>query len=93
MKIATDIVRHEFIGTNAEIKESNSLSSIGIFGRVVDETRNTFTVLHERKRRVVPKETSTIHFAFSDGTVVEINGKILIGKPEDRLKKTVRRLW
>jgi RNase P/RNase MRP subunit p29 len=30
---------------------------------------------------------------FADRTIVEVNGRLLVGKPEDRLKKNVRRLW
>jgi len=29
----------------------------------------------------------------SNGTVVEIYGKIMMGRPEDRLKKRIRRAW
>jgi ribonuclease P protein subunit POP4 len=39
------------------------------------------------------KDSSVFHFKFPDGTVVEIDGKLLVGRPEDRLKKRVRRLW
>jgi ribonuclease P protein subunit POP4 len=42
---------------------------------------------------MIVKDSSIFHFKFSDGTVVEIDGKLLVGRPEDRLKKHVKRLW
>jgi ribonuclease P protein subunit POP4 len=60
---------------------------------VIDETRNTFTILQGNERKKIVKEVSTFQFKFPDGTIVEIDGVLLVGRPEDRLKKQVRRLW
>jgi len=93
MNITPNIVRCEFIGTEAKISKSSHGENIGLFGKVIDETRNTFIILQHGKRKTVPKDSSMFQFKFSDETVVEIDGKILLGRPEDRLKKTIRRLW
>jgi len=93
MNITPDIVRHEFIGTEARISKSRHRGNIGISGRVIDETRNTFIILQHGKRKIIPKDSSVFQFGFLDETVVEIHGRILLGRPEDRLKKTIRRLW
>jgi len=93
MKVTSEIISHEFIGTEAKIAKSTHLGYEALTGRVVDETRNTFTLLKEGKRKIVPKNPNIFHFKFHDGTVVEIDGKLLEGRPDDRLKKNVRRLW
>jgi ribonuclease P protein subunit POP4 len=93
MKATLDIVRHEFIGTEARISKSCNGENIGISGRIVDETRNTFVIFQQGKRKIIPKDSSVFQFGFPDKTIVEIDGKILLGRPEDRLKKTIRRLW
>jgi ribonuclease P protein subunit POP4 len=93
MKVTPDIIRAEFIGTEAEVSQSKHPGYVGISGKIIDETRNTITILHEGKRKKVIKESAVFHFKFSDGTVVEIDGKLLAGRPEDRLKKRIRRLW
>ena len=93
MKVTPDIIRAEFIGTKAEVSQSKHPGYVGISGKIIDETRNTITILHEGKRKKVIKESAVFHFNFSDGTVVEIDGKLLAGRPEDRLKKRIRRLW
>ena len=93
MKITASIVQHEFIGLATKVIRSSNPHVVGITGRVVDETRNTLTILHKGKRRVVIKDTSVFDFVMPDGTVVEIEGKVIVGRPEDRIKKRPRRLW
>lgn len=93
MKVTPDIIRHEFIGTDAKISKSADPNCIGISGKVIDETRNTFSVLHSGKKKLIMKDSTVFQFKFSDGTVVQVDGRLLVGKPEDRLKKHIRRLW
>lgn len=93
MKITPDVIRYEFIGTEAKIAQSKNRDCIGIHGKIIDETRNTFTILHHEKRKKILKDSSVFQFKFSDGTILEIEGKLLVGRPEDRLKKRVKRLW
>jgi len=93
MKVTPDIIRCEFVGTEVQIAKSSHHGNVGMSGKVVDESRNTFTVLCEGKRKTIVKDSSVFRFEFSDRTVVEINGKLLAGRPEDRLKKTIKRLW
>jgi ribonuclease P protein subunit POP4 len=93
MKVTPDVIRGEFIGAEGKIAKSRHQGYIGISGEVINETKNTFTILHAGKARNVIKDSAVFHFRFSDGTVVEIDGKLLVGRPEDRLKKTIRRLW
>ena len=93
MKVTPDIIQYEFIGTEAEVSKSKHLGYVGISGKIIDETRNTFTLLEEGKRKTAAKSSNLFHFRFPDGTVVEIDGRLLVGRPEDRLKKSIRRLW
>ena len=93
MKVTPDLIRHEFIGTEAKVFKSRHPGYVGISGKTIDETRNTVTILHDGKRKIVLKDSAVFHFKFPDGTIVEIEGKLLVGRPEDRLKRRVRRLW
>lgn len=93
MKVTPEIIRHEFIGTEGKIAKSQHADYVGIHGEVIDETKNTFTIMHKGKAKSVIKNSAVFNFKFSDGTIVEIDGKLLVGRPEDRLKKTVKRLW
>jgi ribonuclease P protein subunit POP4 len=93
VKVTPDIIRHEFIGTEGKIAKSTHADYVGLRGEVIDETKNTFAILNKGKIKNVIKNSAVFNFKFSDGTIVEINGKLLIGRPEDRLKKSVKRLW
>ncbi|MEM2117789.1 MAG: ribonuclease P protein subunit [Candidatus Bathyarchaeia archaeon] len=93
MKVTPDIIRCEFIGNEAKVAKSTHAGYLGISGKIVDETRNTFTILHKGEKKMVIKNMAVFHFKFPDCTIVEIDGKILTGRPEDRLKRHVRRLW
>jgi ribonuclease P protein subunit POP4 len=93
MKVTPDIVRGELIGTQAEVSASRHEGYHGLSGRIVDETRNTFTIIQAHKAKRIVKENAVFRFTFSDGTIVQIDGKLLTGRPEDRLKKTIKRLW
>jgi ribonuclease P protein subunit POP4 len=93
VKVTPDIIRHELIGTKARIAKNTSSSLKGLSGTIVDETRNTLTFQIGDKRRMVAKDSGTFRFMFSDHTEVEIDGDLLVARPEDRLKKSIRRLW
>jgi ribonuclease P protein subunit POP4 len=93
MIVTPDIIREEFIGATGTITNSHHVGYLGIHGEVLGETRNTFTIQQNGKDKSIVKDQAVFQFQFSDGTVVEIDGKLLVGKPEDRLKKTIKRLW
>ncbi|UCC33656.1 MAG: ribonuclease P protein subunit [Candidatus Bathyarchaeota archaeon] len=93
MKVTPHIVQREFIDLNAEVVESSNPNYIGISGKVVDETRNALVIMHQNEKKVIIKNVAVFHFTLFDRTAVEINGKMIVGRPEDRIKKRVRRLW
>ena len=93
MKITPNIIKQEFIGSQIEIFQSNHADYIGLKGRVIDETKNTFSILHKNKIKKIIKDYTIFKLRFLDGTIVEINGRLLVGRPEDRLKKNIKRLW
>ncbi|MCW4052127.1 MAG: ribonuclease P protein subunit [Candidatus Bathyarchaeota archaeon] len=93
MKVKPTIAQQEFIGLEASVTKSPNLHSMHITGVVVDETRKTFVIQQDRKRKTVMKNQTLFHFTLPDKTTVKIDGKILLGRPEERLKKRIRRLW
>jgi len=93
MKITPTTLQHEFIGLNAEVVRSLHPNYVGIKGKVLNETRNTLVIMHDNKKAMIIKNVAVFHFTMPDGTVVEIDGKIIIGRPENRIKKRIRRRW
>ena len=41
------------------------------------------------REKLIQKDVSVFQFKVPDGTIVEIDGKILLNRPEDRIKKRV----
>jgi len=93
MRITPTFVQNEFIGLNAKVVKSTNPNYVGITGKVIDETRNTLVIRHENGDKVVAKNLAVFHFTMPDGSVVEVEGNVIIGRPEDRVKKRLRRRW
>lgn len=93
MKVTHEILQGEFIGLRVKVTKSANPSYVGILGTIVDETRNTFVIRKEEKKRIVAKNQAVLEITLRDSAVVEIDGKYLVGRPEDRLKRRTRRLW
>ena len=93
MKITPEVINGEFIGTKCKISTSRHSGYVGIKGEVINESKNTLTIMQTGKAKSVVKEAAVFQFGYPDGTIVEIDGKLLVGRPEDRLKKSVKRLW
>jgi len=93
MKIARAFVQGEFIGMDAKVVKSTNSSCIDIKGTIIDESRNTLTIRRSNKDAIVVKNTSIFNFVTADGTIVEVDGTIIVGRPEDRVKKNLKRQW
>jgi ribonuclease P protein subunit POP4 len=90
---ATAVVQSEFIGLDAKVVRSTNPSYVGISGQVVDETRNTLVIRHKNGDKVIIKESAVFHFTLPNGTIVEVEGNAILGRPEDRVKKRLKRRW
>jgi len=93
MKTLPDIIRSEFIGTKTIVVRGEASSCVGLSGKIIDETRSTVVILQNGERKRIVKNSVVFHFEFCDGAVYEINGRLLLGRPEDRVKRRIRRLW
>jgi len=78
----------EIIGLRVWIADSDCKDLLGIEGKVVDETRNTFLVRTRTGVKRVSKAACKFVFPV-DGIVAE--GKDLVARPEDRTKKLCAR--
>ena len=89
------LVHHELIGLNMRVISTRDNTFKGVEGLIIDETRNTFQIYpssRSRKKIIIPKNITTFSFQIPKGEEVIVNGQILVGKPQDRLKMR-KRLW
>lgn len=77
---------HELIGLKMEVIDSKNKNLVGIKGTIIDETKNTLVIKDQDKTRTLLKDQVTLKI-FKDNHEIKVNGDILIGRPEDRLKK------
>lgn len=83
-----NLVRHELIGLGVCVHSSSNPDAQEISGRVVDESRNTLTLETPEGREVsLVKDQCTFSFAIPSGERVRVDGKLLVARPEDRIKK------
>jgi len=93
MTTAATISQDELIGLDAKVVKSTNPSNMGISGKVIDETRNTLVIRQNENNKVIIKETAVFHFTLPNGSVVEVKGTVILGRPEDRVKKKPKRRW
>ena len=90
MRNARNILRHELIGVQCKIIHSKNKSQTGIIGKIINETRNTITLKTRKKEKKIPKKDTIFQVQLSRKKV-DIIGNFLIAKPEDRIKKKIKR--
>jgi ribonuclease P protein subunit POP4 len=59
---------------------------------VIDETYNTLKIeAKDGKEKTILKTNSIFIFTLPNGVKVQVDGKLLISRPEDRIKKKIQR--
>jgi len=86
-----NLVRHELIGLEVRVVWSRNPSQIGISGRVVDETRQMLSIETKRGVKNIAKDQAVFSFHLPSGEWVRVDGKLLVARPEDRIKKKLKR--
>ena len=78
------ISRHELIGLDTEVIESNNLQLVGLNGRVINETKSMLTINTKKGKKMIPKLTSNLKF-FIKGESFLVNGSSIAKRPFERI--------
>lgn len=70
----------------AKIVESTDPGLRGREGVIVDETKRTLVLEEGNRKIVVPKEISIFKLVLPTGEEVEVEGRKIIMRPEERIK-------
>lgn len=85
-----NILKYELVGLDIEVIRAKNAALVGLKGRIVEETKNMLTLACKNDEKKLIKNqivfTTTV-----DNTTVEMNGSLLVGRPEERMKKRV--IW
>jgi len=81
-----EFVHHELIGLHILVSDAKNPSLIGLKGKIIDETKNTIVIEHDKTTKKLLKNQITMKLRH-DKNYVEIEGRKIVGKPEVRIKK------
>jgi ribonuclease P protein subunit POP4 len=94
MNIAPEnIVRHELTGLATHIVESRDPTLVCRSGIILDESKEMIRLDTAHGAVRVPKKVCVFDITLPDGRVVRVDGNVLRGRPEDRMKKRLNRSW
>ena len=82
-----NLVRHELISLPVKIVKSTDPAQEKIKGIVVDETYNTLKIETKKGEKVIPKKNTVFIFTLPNALKVQVDGSLLVSRPEDRIKK------
>ena len=71
------------IEVRSEVKNDGNIEDLS-------SNQNDFDFIY--KEKLIQKDVSVFQFKVPDGTIVEIDGKILLNRPEDRIKKRYKKI-
>ncbi len=96
MRINKDNIHaHELIGLDVVVEESRDPTLRGLNGKVVFERRNMLYLMSGAEGyriKAIPKGVTRLLFTLPDGSRCIVEGKDLIGRPEDRIERIERRV-
>ena len=85
------LVKHELIGLLCEVVECKNKSAVGLKGKVVDETKNILTIETEKGEKKLIKKDCKFMFTLPTKKKVLVDGELLVGRPEIRTKKKLKK--
>ncbi len=86
-----NILQHELIGLDTEVLQDSNPRNVHIRGKVIDETMKTLVIRGKGTYRIAKKDA--VFKFLLDGVAVKVEGKNLIARPEDRVKKQTKNKW
>ncbi len=87
-----NLIRHELIGLKVKIEDSKHHTLRGVKGLITNETLNTITIDNGIKKMIIPKSTVQLSFSLAHAKKVIVDGKAIVGRPEERIKAK-KRTW
>ena len=86
-----NLIKHELIGLEVKIVKATNPTLKGRKGKVVDETYKMLVIDVGNKEIKVAKKDCVFRFTLPNKIKVEVDGKLLVGRPEERIKKKLPR--
>jgi len=88
-----NLIRHELVGLETHIVGSRDPGHVSRRGKIVAESREMIQLDTEDGDILLPKNVCVFEIKLPSGDVIRVDGDLLRGRPEDRLKKRQSRRW
>jgi ribonuclease P protein subunit POP4 len=85
--MSKNIQKEELIGINTRITNSKNKNHVGIAGTIIDETKNTITIKTNKGNKMLMKDSLVLELQRGREKFL-VDGKLLLSRPEDRIKKS-----
>jgi len=89
---AKNIVYHELIGLKVTVVLHSDPTLIGLQGIIIDETKYTLKIRTEEGDKRIPKLYGVFRFRLPNDLEVDVDGSLIVGRPEDRVKRVKPKL-
>jgi ribonuclease P protein subunit POP4 len=73
------------------VVQSTNMDTVGVNGRIIDESRNLFTLESCGSEKKIAKHGNTFEFRLPENDKISIAGDLIVGRPEDRVAKRLRK--
>ncbi|MHA1303326.1 MAG: ribonuclease P protein component 1 [Candidatus Heimdallarchaeaceae archaeon] len=90
-KFVWGILATTLCGRKVRIVRSTVKNLEGLEGEIEDETAKMLKIRVDEEIKWVPKENQILEIELPDKSKVKVEGRMLKGKPEERIKKKIRR--
>ena len=91
MRTLENLPRHELIGLEVKVIESENEAEEGINGKVIDERESVLKVECEGDEKTLQKGGRVFRFKLPSGEEAKVEGEVIEGRPEERIKKKLRK--
>jgi ribonuclease P protein subunit POP4 len=80
-----NVLRHELIGLDVLVSGAANPLHRGLYGHIIDETKNLLVIETTRGIKRIPKMHSTFRIVLPGRELVEIDGSVMVLAPEKRI--------
>jgi ribonuclease P protein subunit POP4 len=84
---ASNILFHELIGLRVTVLESTNSSLNGLSGEIINETQQVINIRSNRGAKKIPNANVTLSIDLPSGQPVKVDGKKIVYRPEDRIRR------
>jgi ribonuclease P protein subunit POP4 len=88
-----NIPQHELVGLAAHVVKSSDPGQTCTRGVIRSESREMIGIESEHRVIMVHKKACVFDITLPSGARVRVDGRLLQGRPEDRMKKRINRSW